>query len=603
MRKNSIEILSERDHVLKRSGVYLGDTTPGRHERWVLDNEKISKTTVEMVPGLIKLFDEIISNSIDEALRTNFKFANNINVDIKIHGGISVKDNGRGIPVIPSEGDSSKTDAEIAFTHMRAGSNFSEDDFVSIGTNGMGSTLVNIWSTEFLADTDDGKKRMTLFSENNMDRTNVVVEKSKKQGTQVTFMPDYKRLGLDKLDDVHYNLIKKRVNDLAVCYPEIKFFFNGKLVRSKNFENYLNMINETHVLLETDKWKVAVMPSDKAEQISFVNGIDTFRGGTHVETARYTLVDALRTRINKIHKIDIKPAEINNHLLFVLIINSIKTPKFDSQTKERIATNAKEYGDMFKELEDPKFINKIAKCDDIVFPMIETIKLKQEVADRAALKKAKKSVSKIKVATHIPANETDRSKCILFLAEGDSALGHFTNTRDNDIHGGFPLRGKPKNISEMKPTEIIKNRELSNIMAILGLEIGVPAYDVTYGTVAIMADADVDGKSITGLLLNFFALWPELFDKGIIKILKSPIVIARKGKELKRFYSMKDYDSTLYKDWKIQYNKGLGSLSEEEYEYMINKPIFDTVSFTKESTDALDMAYGNDSQKRKEWLM
>ena len=616
MRKNNVRILSERDHVLQRSGVYLGDTTPGKHERWILNDSKLIKAEVLIVPGLIKLFDEIISNSIDEALRTDFKFANQIKVDISKDGRITVSDNGRGIPVTydttgiiskPADGKSAvMTQAEIAFTHMRAGSNFDGEDFVSIGTNGMGSTLVNIWSTDFQAETCDGKKKMSLHSDNNMEETDVKITKASSKGTKVTFLPDYKRLSMpDGLDETHSELIKKRVNDLAVCYPQVKFYFNSKIVRTKNFATYLEQISDNYVMLETDEWKVAVLPSQEPDQISFVNGIDTFRGGTHVESSRQILIDALRERINKQHKIDIKPNDIKNHLLFVLIVNSIKTPKFDSQTKERIATNAKEYGNLFEEIGNSRFINKIAKCDEIVFPIIETIKLKQEVADRAALKKAKKAVSRIKVAQHIPANSSDRSKCILFLAEGDSALGHFSATRDNDYHGGFPLRGKPKNISEMKPAEILKNKELANMISIMGLEVGVQPKieELSYGTIAVMADADVDGKSIAGLLINFYALWPILYTANVIKILRSPIVVATKGKSVKRFYNLNEYDASLYKDHKIKYNKGLGSLSEDEYSHMINKPILDTVVMDEEALKMLDVVYGNDSQKRKEWLM
>lgn len=604
MRANTVKELSERDHVLKRSGVYLGDTTPGKHERWVFETpEKISKQQIDMVPGLIKLFDEIISNSIDEALRTDFAFANMIQVHVNSSGKISVEDNGRGIPIESSAGET-KTGAEKAFTHMRAGGNFDDEDFVSIGTNGMGSTLVNIWSKDFVAVTDDGSKRMNLHSDNNMFETEVKISNSKKNGTKVSFTPDYERLGLEQgLDNIHRDLIKKRVADLAVCYPQIKFFHDGKLVRTKNFKTYLDLINEENVFLETDKWKVAVLPSESEEQISFVNGIDTFRGGTHVDTAKHTFVMALRDRIKKVHKIDIKPSEIKNHLLFVLIIDSINTPKFDSQTKERISTNAKEYGNLFDDIIDSRFINKVVKNDEIVFPMIETIKLKMEVAERQELNRQKKKVSKMRVAKHIPAQGKNIEENILFLAEGDSALNRFVDARENEIHGGYPLRGKPLNINGLSLTKIIKNKELSEIMGIVGLELGKPAVELNYGTIGIMADADVDGISISGLLINFLAQWPSLFEQGRVKILKSPIVIAQKGKNIKRFYNLRDYDASKHDGWNVTYNKGLGTLSKEEYEYMLKQPKFDTVVLDVEAKNSLEMLYGSNADLRKEWLM
>ena len=125
MRKNDVKVLSEVEHVLHRPGMYVGDTTIGVHDKWVMRDGSIVKESVEIVPAFLKLFDEIVSNSIDEGFRTNFKFANEIKIYVEDNGKISITDNGRGIPVvdIPELG---KTQAELAFTNLRAGANFED---------------------------------------------------------------------------------------------------------------------------------------------------------------------------------------------------------------------------------------------------------------------------------------------------------------------------------------------------------------------------------------------------------------------------------------------------------------------------------------------
>ena len=126
MRKNDVKVLSEIEHVLHRPGMYVGDTTIGTHNKWVMEDGSIIKKNVDIVPAFLKLFDEIISNSIDEGFRTDFKYSNEIKVRVEGNGKITIEDNGRGIPVVLSDGGG-KTQAEQAFTNLRAGANFDDD--------------------------------------------------------------------------------------------------------------------------------------------------------------------------------------------------------------------------------------------------------------------------------------------------------------------------------------------------------------------------------------------------------------------------------------------------------------------------------------------
>jgi DNA topoisomerase-2 len=522
---------------------------------------------------------------------------------VEENGKITIEDNGRGIPIVLSDGK--KTQAEQAFTNLRAGANFDDDGHVSIGTHGLGSTLVNILSKKFVAHTDDGNKYFKLVCKDNMNEIDVSITKSKgKVGTKIEFFPDYDRFNLEGMTKNHFELIEKRVSDLAICFNDIKFKFNGRLVKAKNFKQYLGQVNAVFEAYESERFKIGILPSSSAGSISFVNGIDTFRGGTHVDLVTSTLVNELRDRIKKKWKFDIKPADIKQKLLFVITTNEIADPKFESQTKERLTNNVSEFRHVFDGMVDNAFLNRVVRNEDIIEPIIEAMQLKQMMADARALKKASKRAKKKKIAAHIPATGKNIEDKILFLTEGLSAISNLINVRDPKIHGGYPLRGKVKNVRGMKPTDIMKNEELSNVMNILGLEFGEPATDLNYGRIGILADADFDGFSISALLFNFFSNWKDLFDDGRIVLVRSPIVIAKKGKSVKRFYSLADYkNSSLSEEWKISYNKGLGSLTVDEYEKMINDPKMEVIEYDKEGDKSLVTAFGKDSAPRKTWLM
>ena len=605
MRKNDVKVLSEIEHVLHRPGMYVGDTTVGSHNKWVMQDGSIVKKDVKIVPAFLKLFDEVISNSIDEGFRTNFKFANEIKVYLEDNGKITVTDNGRGIPVVDSLDEAGITQAEQAFINLRAGANFDDDGHVSIGTHGLGATLVNILSKKFTAHTDDGKKHFRLRCARNLSEYDTEITKSTGElGTTVSYFADFDRLGMKLVDDDHKGLIEKRIHDLAVCFPKIRFKYNGRVVQAGTFKQYLKKLGDNYEVIETPKFKVAVLPSESMETISFVNGIDTHGGGTHIDIVSSDIAWALKETIKRKYKLDIRPSDIRNRLLFVVVTNSIGDPKFDSQTKERLTNNANEIKPIFDGVTEEKFIGRIMRNDEIIEPIIEALLLKKQLAESRALRKANKDAKKKKVASHISASSKNPEDKILFITEGQSAISNLINVRKTDIHGGFPLRGKVRNVRELKPTEIMKNKELSELMSIIGLELGEPAVDLNYGQIGILADADFDGFSIAALLVNFFSNWKELFEEERVLLIKSPIVIAKKGKDIKRYYDLKDFaDAKLDTGWKIEYNKGLGSLSVDEYDLMINEPVTEVLEYDSGADASLETAFGKNPIPRKQWLM
>lgn len=224
MKRNVIKRLTEREHYLIRPDTYIGGIESKSMEFLILENGKFEYQTVEYVPGLLKIIEEIFDNSIDEAIRTEFQFANQITVTFNKHS-IVIKDNGRGVPQDPL--DDGSLMAVVAFTEPRAGTNFEEDTKAdgSIGRNGIGSFATNVFSTKFKVITEDGTNRLEIECENNLESFDFKQSKSSKHGTIVEFFPDLKRFGCSEEDGiapVYAKLISQRMVHLTQMFP-IKF--------------------------------------------------------------------------------------------------------------------------------------------------------------------------------------------------------------------------------------------------------------------------------------------------------------------------------------------------------------------------------------------
>lgn len=221
MKQNIIKRLSEIGWMLERPDTIIGGVEPRTRETLIMKDGKFEYETIEFVPGLGKIIDEIFDNSIDEAIRTNFKFANEINVKFE-NGTITIKDNGRGVPQTLM--DDGTIMAVAAFTEPRTGTNYDEATKAegSIGRNGVGSFAANVFSKKFKVITDDGTTRLTLVCQNNMESFEFTQTPIKTRGTTVEFQPDLKRFGVETLDSIYVDLIKQRMVHLAQQFP-IKF--------------------------------------------------------------------------------------------------------------------------------------------------------------------------------------------------------------------------------------------------------------------------------------------------------------------------------------------------------------------------------------------
>lgn len=592
-----------------RMGMYVGSSSIETVDRFILGQWK----TAQYVPALSKMVDEIIDNSIDEAIRTNFKHANKIDVSI-IGDQVIVTDNGRGIPqeeVTDSESGEKIARPVAAWTRVNAGTSF-DDGRVTIGANGVGSACTNFLSQSFVGKT---WQNGTLIEVNCSDgglKVNVKNKNKEGNGTMVAFTPDFSLLEVNTLSELDtVSLVEDRLTSLQMAFPDIKFTFNKKKVSATTLKAYSSMFmsNKDASIVSSQNENVSFFfasSEDGFRSNSYINGVNTRQGGSYVDFIVNSVVEELMSMIKRKHKIEVAKSTIKNGLTFILFAKNFTNPKFDSQTKERLTSTAGSVKQHYEESGAPDFkylARKIMASNDIIDPIVEAQLAKKIAADKRAATLEQKKLKKVKVAKHIAASS---DKATLFLVEGDSAASSFLEVRDPKMTGAYPLRGVVMNSWDMKPADVLKNKELSELVAILGLNINDPkSYrEMSYSKIAIMCDADKDGYHIASLLIAFFyKFWPTLIENGCVSIVRSPIMISTKTDETKWFYTYNEAREFKEnsKGYKHRYIKGLGSLETDEYSVIVNDPYLDIVSV--DDPELFDMMFGKNAEKRKEFMM
>ncbi len=594
--------LSDIEHCLERPGMYVGSTKPREEELYLLNaEEKFELRKVTYNPAFLKIFDEIVSNSVDEH-RRNPKL-NEVKVTVDQEKGVIVIWDNGGIPVV-KHAQYDEWVPEMIFSNLKAGSNFNDDEERLVaGTNGVGSTLTNIFSLKFRIRTADRKHAFQqTFSNNMRERTPPKVLEWKEGFTEIMFQPDLARFGMEGIDDVHLELMRKRCIDLAACNPGLKMSFNGVERKFKSFADYSRMYTDLVVFEDAHRWRVGVAPSPGGfTQVSFVNAVETKDGGTHVDYVMQQISDWLRERVKKKHKLELRPAELRNH--FMLFIQAdIVNPAFSSQTKEKMITESRDFGSQFKLSE--KALKSIFDSE-IIQRILDWAQQKALADERKQLRELNKSIGKEKVLKLVDAKGKDREKCTLGLFEGDSAMSFFRKFRDPSFQGAFPLRGKFINVTELPNTRVIQNQEVKDLLTAIGLKMGEPPKDLRYGKILIYSDADVDGDSIAGLLMNFFGrYWPELFEQERICRVMTPLVVAKRKGETLPFYSAADFDEWQGKQrdlskWDIAYKKGLAALEDEEAKEIIVNPKMFSIAGGSGLKPTLDAWFASDPAIRK----
>ncbi|XP_073319240.1 DNA topoisomerase 2-beta isoform X1 [Pagrus major] len=628
---------TQLEHILLRPDTYIGSVEPITQQMWVFDEDiGMNQREITYVPGLYKIFDEILVNAADNKQRDKNMTGIKITIDPESNT-ISIWNNGKGIPVVEHKDEKMYVPALI-FGHLLTSSNYDDDEKkVTGGRNGYGAKLCNIFSTKFTVETACKEYRHSFKQtwQNNMSKTSDPKIKffDGDDFTCVTFQPDLDKFKMEKLDKDIVALLTRRAYDVAGSCKGVKVSFNGKKLPVTGFRSYVDLyvkdkLDETGVALKVvnetvnDRWEVCLTMSEKGfQQISFVNSIATTKGGRHVDYVVDQIVAKLIEVVKKKNKagVSVKPFQVKNHI-WVFVNALIENPSFDSQTKENMTLQTKSFGS--KCLLSDKFVRAATNCG-IVESILNWVKFKAQTQ----LNKKCSSVkhSKIKGIPKLDdANDAGgkhSSECTLILTEGDSAKSLAVSglgVIGRDRYGVFPLRGKILNVREATHKQIMENAEINNIIKIVGLQYK-KSYDdpeslrsLRYGRIMIMTDQDQDGSHIKGLLINFFHHnWPSLLKHTFLEEFITPIVKVTKNKQELAFYSIPEFDewkkqTDNYKTWHIKYYKGLGtSTSKEAKEYFADMEKH-RITFRysgAEDDAAITLAFSKKkTDDRKEWL-
>jgi DNA topoisomerase-2 len=618
----SIQKLTHVEHILKRPDSYVGPVSRVGEPYWIYENGNFEKKTVVYSPALLKIFDEILVNAIDR----NSLYPKNVtslcvSID-KTSGEISIENNGPlgGIEVKMHENEG-LWNPELTFGHLLTSTNYDDTQKRVVGgRNGYGAKLTNVYSTKFSIKIKDGENKCVYTQEWSDNMKKCEPPKLKKySGTTssvcVSFIPDWKRFGMSKMDDSIYKIFEKRVYDANICTSQnCKVKFQDEALQKCTFNTYAKMYTKSDEMctFTNDRWSVCIAPSDDGfEHVSFVNGICTTKGGSHVDHVSGILASGIIDDMAK--KIKLRPQQVKN-AFFVFVKATLVNPSFSSQVKSECTLKPQDFGSKF---EPPKtFIKNILKTS-IQSELLALSKFREmkELKKTDGSRKSKiTGIPKLDDANK--AGTTHSGKCTLIVTEGDSAktlaiAGLSVVGRDH--YGVFPLRGKCKNVRDASVKQLTENKEFNDLKKILGLQQGkvyTSLSELRYGRLMIMTDADNDGSHIKGLILNMIHyFWPSLLKLKFVVSMVTPIIKASKGSEIKSFYT----DSTFRQwygngkaGWKIKYYKGLGtSTSAEAREYF--KKIKDlTVQFdTDDSMDeSIILAFDKTkSDLRKTWLL
>ena len=543
---SSIQVLEGLEAVRKRPAMYIGDTG---------------------IKGLHHLVYEVVDNSIDEALAGHCK---NIFVTIHENNSISVKDDGRGIPVDIHEKEGVSA-LQVVMTVLHAGGKFDKDSYkVSGGLHGVGVSCVNALSTLLTATVHrNGKMYQQQYSEGKPLSEVKEMGATDIRGTIVTFQPDATIFSstvysFDTLaarlrelaylnKGIHLDITDEREKDDAGNFKNLHFFSEGGLVE---FVKYLDSTREplipTPIWVEGSRDNIAVevalqYNTTYGENVhSYVNNINTIEGGTHVAGFRRALTRTFKAfgEKNKLFeklKVEIVGDDFREGLTAIVSVK-VPEPQFEGQTKTKLGNNevAGAVEQIFGEVLE-HYLEENPKQAKIIFD-----KVVLAATARAAARKAREMVQRKGALSGggLPGKLADcasknRDESELFLVEGDSAGGTAKQGRDRHFQAILPLRGKILNVEKAMEHKIYDNEEIGNMFTAMGVKIGTAedskALDISklrYAKIVIMCDADVDGSHITTLILTFFFRYMKpLVENGNIYIASPPLYLVKKGKD------------------------------------------------------------------------
>lgn len=572
--ESQIQVLEGLEAVRKRPSMYIGSTGSR---------------------GLHHLVWEIVDNSIDEALAG---FCSQINITIEADNGITVSDNGRGIPVGIQE-KMGRPAVEVIMTVLHAGGKFGGGGYkVSGGLHGVGSSVVNALSTVLEVYVErEGYLYYQPFSRGKPLEDLKVIGDSDRSGTKVHFKPDAEIFDDTEFD---FDMLATRTRELAYLNRGLTLTIEDKRGEEKSREycyeggiqSYVQYLNSTKEVLHDEPiyvegeregitLEIAMQYNDSfaGQLYSFVNDIHTTEGGSHevgFRTALTRVVNdyARKNSLFKDNDANLSGDDVREGLTAILSIKH-PDPQFEGQTKTKLGNSE------VRAIVDSLFSDKLATF------LIENPAVARKVVEkglmasraRLAAKKARE-LTRRKGALEVSSlpgkladcSSRDASISELYIVEGDSAGGSAKQGRDRHFQAILPLRGKILNVEKARLDKILSNKEIRTIITALGTGIGED-FDITkarYHKIIIMTDADVDGAHIRTLLLTFFYRYMRpLIENGYVYIAQPPLYKVTQGKSIQYTYSDKELDRALEElaerpKPEIQRYKGLGEMNAEQ---------------------------------------
>ena len=617
---DQIQILEGLEAVRKRPGMYIGSTS--------------SK-------GLHHLVYEIVDNAVDEALAG---FCNTVEVYINEDNSITVRDNGRGIPVginkkkgIPA--------VEVVFTILHAGGKFGGGGYkVSGGLHGVGASVVNALSTWLEVDIfHEGKIYRQRYERGKVMYPLKVVGDTDRRGTEVRFLPDPTIFEETVFD---FAVLKQRLREMAFLTKDLKIVLTDRRPEEEvsmtfhyegGIREYVEYLNKSKEVLYSEVIycegkkgdvfvEVALQHNDSYNEgvYSFVNNITTPEGGTHLAGFRSALTKtfndyARKNKLLKDNEPNLTGEDIREGLTAIISVK-IEDPQFEGQTKQKLGNS-----------EARGAVDNVVSEQLQIFleqnPQVAKVTVEKSVMAQRAREAARKArdLTRRKSALDgmsLPGKLADCSdknpeKCEIYIVEGDSAGGSAKTARDRATQAILPLRGKILNVEKARLDRIYGNAEIKAMITAFGTGIHED-FDISklrYHKIIIMTDADVDGAHISTLLLTFmYRFMPDLIKEGYVYLAQPPLYKLERNKKVWYAYSDEELDSILQEvgrdnNNKIQRYKGLGEMDAEQLWDTTMDPehrVLLRVTMDDETASELDLTFttlmGDKVEPRREFI-
>ena len=625
---SSIQALEGMEHVRLRPSMYIGDVG---------------------TRGLHHLVYEVVDNSIDEALAGHCD-----TIAVTIHEGesISVKDNGRGIPVDFHEKEQ-KSALEVVMTKIGAGGKFDKDSYkVSGGLHGVGVSCVNALSTSLIATVNrNGKVYQQKYSEGKALTEVKEIGTTDERGTEVFFQPDHT---IFQELVYNYDTLAARLRELSFLNKGITITLTDERQKNedgtpvsetfhsegglKEFVEFIDgnreSIMSNVIFMEGDKDDIPVEvamrynTSYNENLHSYVNNINTHEGGTHLAGFRRALTRTLKKFADELgipakEKVEVTGDDFREGLTAVISVK-VMEPQFEGQTKTKLGNS--EVSGAVDKIVGEMLTNFLEENPNEAKVIVQKVVLAAKA--RQAAKKARELVQRKSPmgGSGLPGKLSDCSSkdpeiSEIFLVEGDSAGGTAKQGRDRHFQAILPLRGKILNVEKSMLHKVYDNEEIKNIYTALGVSVGTEedskALNISklrYHKVVIMTDADIDGSHISTLILTFFFRYmKELIENGYIYIAQPPLYLLKKGNKKIYAYNEKEREEfTLEmapdgKGVEVQRYKGLGEMNPEQLwettlnpENRILKQV--TIESLADADNVFSMLMGDEVPPRREFI-